>query len=59
MLLADLYFAATSYQADLLDNLMSRWLFDSMTVPRSLHSLRSYFFCIICNSVRYFSQFDK
>jgi len=25
MLLADIYFAATSYQADLLDNLMPRW----------------------------------
>jgi len=31
-----------------------RWLFDSMTVTRSLHSLRSYIFYIICNGVRYF-----
>jgi len=50
MLLADIYFAAISYQADLLDNLM---------LPRSLHSIRSYFLYIICNGVRYFSQFDK
>jgi len=66
MLLADIYFATTSYQADLLDNLMLRW---TMLIIISgcltqwpylgLFTVSGLIFSIICNGIRYFSQFHK